>query len=98
MTAITCDAANQTVKVGDLCQFKLTIGIPAGNITTIYIEIFPSDLNTTYAQLCKPSIQYDNAKLSLTLPQPQMIGDYLSKSQVNLALALLHWNYTLCSF
>jgi len=80
LSAITCNGINQ--KIGDSCKFKLNIAIPAGNSTTMYLEIFPSDLNTSYAQLCRPAITYNSTKLTFNLPQPIMLSDYLSKSQV----------------
>ena len=80
LSALTCNGTSQ--KRGDSCRYNLNIAIPAGNSTTMYLEVFPSDLNSSLAQLCKPTINYNSTQLSFTLPQPVMLSDYLSKSQV----------------
>ena len=82
LTSYSCNSTNVTT-IGDLCTFTLSIGVPAGNSSDLYVEIFPSDLNTSYAQLCKPSISIDTTGFpTLLQPQPQMISDFLSYSQV----------------
>ena len=77
---------SNSFKIGDTCQFTLSIDIPSGNSTTLYIELFTSDLNSSYAQICKPSISIDAPGFpGLAIPSVDMVSDFISKSQVKIS-------------
>lgn len=76
-----------TFKAGDTCQYILSIGIPASNITTLYVEFFTSDVNSSYALVSQPKISIDTVAFpALTAPPVKMVTDFLSGSQVILIL------------
>ena len=69
--------------VGDSCQFRLTIMVPANTPTTMVIEIDSSDNSSTVvAQICRPTISW-GANYNITnAPYPQMVSSF-GTSQVN---------------
>lgn len=85
---VTMDAlgpCNSTTnfKVGDFCQFMLTIRMPANQPTPIVIEIDSTDNNSKIlAQICRPTITW-GSNYNLTSVYPKMYSS-LNTSQVNL--------------
>lgn len=69
-------------RVGDFCQFQLTIMVPSATSTTMYIELFTSDNSSdVMAQLCKPAITYGSNYNISSAPTP-LLTSSLANTQV----------------
>ena len=82
MDTIGSCSSQTAFKIGDMCQFSLTIYMsPTENATTMHIELYSSDNSSlVMAQICKPTIKV-GSNYNTSTPIPVLSSD-LSFSQV----------------
>ena len=82
MNAIGSCSTQTLFKIGDMCQFSITINMsPSENATTMHVELYSSDNSSlVMAQICKPIITV-GSNYNTSLPIPVMTSD-LGSSQV----------------